>query len=89
MKYKFITKWPEYFFIGLILLYQLLISPFKTPCCRFLPTCSEYFLEAIKEHGLLYGCYLGIKRLAKCHFLSEQAVDLVPVKKCRHEENEI
>jgi len=51
----------------LIKFYQKYISPFFGKNCRFYPSCSQYFLQAIEKYGLLKGCYLGLKRLAKCH----------------------
>ena len=48
-------------FIGFIKLYQLIISPMFVSSCRHQPTCSEYCVEAIKAHGLIYGCYIGLK----------------------------
>ena len=53
------------FLTFLIRCYQLGISPFLPPRCRFLPTCSEYALEAIRTHGALKGCWLTAKRLAR------------------------
>lgn len=53
--------------VGLIRFYQRFISPFKRPCCRFYPTCSEYAIEAIREYGLVFGVFLALKRLLKCH----------------------
>ena len=50
-----------------IILYQNLISPFFTSSCRFHPTCSEYTKLAILKYGMFKGCYLGIKRILKCH----------------------
>lgn len=65
----------------LIRVYQRLISPFLGPCCRFYPSCSEYCLEAVQEHGCLKGLWLGVKRIAKCHPYHPGGVDLVP---CAH-----
>ena len=53
--------------IRLIRFYQKFVSPFKKPCCRFYPTCSEYTTEAIKEYGLIFGAFLALKRMLKCH----------------------
>ena len=50
-----------------IILYQNLISPLFPSSCRFHPTCSEYTKIAILRYGILKGCYLGIKRILKCH----------------------
>lgn len=48
-------------FIGLIKGYRFFVSPLKGPCCRFVPTCSEYALEAVKKYGALKGSYLAVK----------------------------
>ena len=52
---------------GFILLYQILISPWLPPTCRFYPTCSQYTLEAVDKYGVKKGIFLGIKRISKCH----------------------
>ena len=53
--------------ILIIKIYQYFISPFLGNRCRFLPTCSEYFIEALRAHGFIVGFKLGIKRILKCH----------------------
>jgi|TARA_B110001452_G_C14903721_1_gene315888 putative membrane protein insertion efficiency factor len=53
--------------IGIIRIYKILISPFLGPSCRYLPTCSEYFIDCLKTHGLLKGTIFGIKRILSCH----------------------
>ena len=53
--------------ISLIKLYKYLISPFLGNNCRYLPTCSEYFIDSLNEYGVLEGCYKGIKRILSCH----------------------
>ncbi len=53
--------------ILLIRFYQLCISPFFAPRCRFYPTCSAYAIEAIEKKGVVQGVWLTVKRLAKCH----------------------
>ena len=50
-----------------IKLYQLILSPFLGNNCRYLPTCSEYFIDSLKEFGFFKGCILGIKRILSCH----------------------
>ena len=47
--------------------YQLCISPFTPPACRFTPTCSQYALEALRKYGPLKGGWLTLRRLARCH----------------------
>ncbi len=49
-----------------IFIYKFLISPFLPKVCRFYPSCSNYFLQAVKEFGPLKGSYLGIKRILRC-----------------------
>ena len=51
----------------IIKFYQYFISPLLGNRCRFLPTCSEYFVEALKTQGLIIGIKLGLKRILKCH----------------------
>lgn len=62
----------------LLRLYSLLISPFTGGNCRFYPSCSNYAMQAIDEHGLARGGWLGIKRLSRCHPWHPGGVDLVP-----------
>ena len=65
-------------FVGIIKLYQILISPLLGPNCRFHPTCSHYAIEAIARHGVLKGGYLSVRRLIKCQPLHEGGFDPVP-----------
>ena len=53
--------------IFIIKIYQYFFSPLLGNRCRFLPTCSEYFIEALKSQGLIRGFKLGSKRILKCH----------------------
>ena len=55
------------FVILIIKLCKYLISPFLISNCRYLPTCSEYFIDCVKLNGTLKGTLLGIKRILKCH----------------------
>ncbi|MER3422966.1 MAG: membrane protein insertion efficiency factor YidD [Nitrospiraceae bacterium] len=55
------------FCLGLIKLYQRWISPLLPPACRFEPTCSQYAVEAIRQHGIVLGLGLTFIRLMKCH----------------------
>lgn len=66
--------------------YQKRISPMSPPTCRFYPTCSNYALEAVAEHGSLKGSFMAAKRILKCHPLHEGGFDPVPVnKKKKHQ----
>ena len=53
--------------IRIIKLYQLVLSPYLGNNCRYLPTCSEYFIDCINYNGPIKGSMLGIKRILKCH----------------------
>ena len=53
--------------IRLIKVYQYLISPFLGHSCRYLPTCSEYSIEALKTFGFFKGIFISIKRILSCH----------------------
>ena len=67
-----------------IKLYNFFISPFLGVRCRFLPTCSEYCSDALKEHGLIKGSAYSLKRIIRCHPVKvlggSDGIDLVPVK---------
>ena len=52
--------------IALVQFYRRYISPLKPPCCRFIPTCSEYALEALQKYGALKGSWLAVKRICRC-----------------------
>ncbi|HUC09745.1 MAG TPA: membrane protein insertion efficiency factor YidD [Stellaceae bacterium] len=58
--------------------YQLLVSPILPPCCRYLPTCSEYAVVALAQHGPLHGSGLALRRLARCHPWGGSGYDPVP-----------
>ena len=64
--------------LGLIYLYKFCISPLIPKTCRFLPTCSNYAIIAIKEHGVVKGAWLAFKRILKCNPRSKCGVDPVP-----------
>jgi len=58
--------------------YKKWISPLLPHACRYTPTCSEYMLQAIQEHGLFRGSILGIKRLLRCNPWGGSGYDPVP-----------
>ena len=57
----------SYILIKLIKGYKFLISPLLGNSCRYLPTCSEYSIEALKEFGLFKGIFISLKRILSCH----------------------
>nr|WP_305825884.1 membrane protein insertion efficiency factor YidD [Thiohalocapsa sp. ML1] len=62
----------------LIKVYKLVISPIIGPRCRFLPTCSDYALEALARHGLRRGGWLAVRRIGRCHPWGDSGYDPVP-----------
>ena len=71
--------------IFIIKIYQIIISPFIGQNCRYLPTCSEYFLESLNIHGPIKGSFLGTKRILRCHPIKmlggKSGYDPVPILK--------
>ena len=63
--------------------YQLLISPLLPPSCRYLPTCSDYAIEALAQHGPLGGSALALRRLARCHPWGGSGYDPVPARQSK------
>ena len=72
-------KFLTFILIKLIKGYRFLLSPILGHSCRYLPTCSEYSIEALKEFGLVKGIYISIKRILSCHPWGKGGFD--PVKK--------
>jgi hypothetical protein len=64
--------------VVLIRLYQLTLSSLMGRQCRFLPTCSEYAVEAIDKHGALKGSWLAVRRILRCHPWGGHGFDPVP-----------
>ena len=65
--------------IKLIKIYKYIISPLIGPSCRYLPTCSEYSIEALRTYGFSKGLMLSFKRILSCHPWGNSGFD--PVKK--------
>jgi len=57
----------KYTLIKIIKLYKLFISPYLGNNCRYMPTCSEYFMESLEEEGVFKGTLKGTKRILSCH----------------------
>jgi len=64
---KWINKIIGGFFLLMVRFYQRAVSPYLAPACRFIPTCSEYAIQAITKHGPFKGGWMAIKRIASCH----------------------
>ena len=74
----FIKAIPQKLLIALIKIYQLGISPLLPASCRFIPTCSEYGIIAIKRFGFLKGLYLTVRRILRCRPGGDFGYDPVP-----------
>jgi putative membrane protein insertion efficiency factor len=72
-----LTRAPRALGVALIRTYQIMASPFPSPC-RFTPTCSTYALTAIARYGLVKGSWLGMRRLLRCHPFHAGGFDPVP-----------
>lgn len=64
--------------INLIRFYRKNISPLKSPCCRYVPTCSQYAIEAVEKYGAFKGVLMAAWRIIRCNPLSKGGYD--PVK---------
>ena len=68
-------------FIALIRFYQKHISPALPSCCRYVPTCSQYAIEAIEKRGVFVGIFLAVKRLFRCNPWGGSGFDPVPERR--------
>ena len=66
--------------IGLIRFYQKGISPMRPPCCRFIPTCSAYAVDAVEKYGAWKGGWLALRRVLRCNpFHRQKSIQYDPV----------
>lgn len=72
--------------IKIIKIYQKIPGNFHQNC-KYIPTCSNYGIEAINRYGFLKGSYLTIRRIIKCNPFSHGGIDLVPERKIKNEKN--
>ncbi len=75
---RFALRLPGMALLGLLWLYQNLVSPLTPPTCRYYPSCSQYAVIAIRRHGALRGTWLAGRRLLRCHPWTPGGVDDVP-----------
>lgn len=66
---------------SLVRAYQVILSPLLIGTCKFCPTCSEYFIQAIREWGAIRGSWLGVRRLVRCHPFGKGGIDPVPLRR--------
>lgn len=62
-----VTRWPAEALVGLVRVYQRVLSPLSPPSCRYTPTCSQYAVEALRRYGAVRGTLLAVWRLLRCH----------------------
>ena len=78
---KALTRTAVFF----IKVYKYFFSPLLGNRCRFLPSCSDYFIECLNEYGFFKGIYFGLKRIVKCHPIKvlggSSGLDLAPKKR--------
>jgi putative membrane protein insertion efficiency factor len=73
-----IRKILQHLIKGLIRTYQVLISSWMPPRCRFYPSCSQYMLQAVDRFGPFRGTIMGLRRLMKCHPFNDGGYDPLP-----------
>ena len=65
--------------LWMIRFYRKVISPARPPCCRFIPTCSAYALEAIEKYGAWKGGFLALRRILRCNpFRRQKSIEYAP-----------
>lgn len=68
-----------------VMFYRRVLSPMKrTPTCRYLPTCSEYAIDAVKQRGIFVGIGLAVWRVLRCQPFARGGYDPVPHRNCAH-----
>jgi uncharacterized protein len=70
--------WVALLLMQPIIAYQRFVGPLLAPRCRFEPSCSTYALEALRRHGALYGSWLAVRRIGRCHPFHRGGYDPVP-----------
>lgn len=67
MLFTFLKRCLSNVLVGMVKIYQLVISPLLPKACRFYPSCSHYMIESIEKKGVIKGVLKGLLRLCKCH----------------------
>lgn len=74
----FVMLLPRNICVVILRVYRAIISPLYGDVCRYYPSCSHYALQAIQQHGVFRGVWLGSKRIAHCHPWAEGGIDDIP-----------
>jgi putative membrane protein insertion efficiency factor len=87
---RWLSSLPSRLALLMLRIYKRGLSPLLPPSCKYRPTCSEYCAEAITRHGVIRGCWLGMKRILRCNPFVEGGYDPVPefAKKCSHQDTD-
>ncbi len=78
------TQLPKYSVLYLLRAYKWAISPLLPAACRYVPTCSEYAIEAVERYGALRGGWMALMRILRCHPLAGSGYDPVVKQACSH-----
>ena len=65
--WRYLAAFPSWLLVAAVRGYQLGISPWIGPRCRFEPTCSQYYIEAVQKYGAIRGSWRGLCRICRCH----------------------
>ena len=71
------TRWAKFVVLQLLRAYKWAISPILPPACRYVPTCSEYAMEAVERYGALRGGLMALGRVLRCHPFARAGYDPV------------
>ncbi len=85
MKLENLRNVPVAVLVGMIRVYQVVISPMTGPTCKYYPSCSSYAVQAIRTHGALRGTGLALWRILRCNPWSLGGVDDVPPARPRRD----
>ena len=81
---QFVWLLPRNVCVLILRVYRAVISPLYGDVCRYYPTCSHYAMQAIQQHGVVRGVWLGTRRIARCHPWAEGGIDDVPARRHDH-----
>lgn len=69
---------PRNICVAILVAYRAVISPLYGDVCRYYPSCSSYALQAIQQHGMIRGIWMGSRRILRCHPWAPGGVDDIP-----------